>query len=126
MANDTPGRATFSLPLTTDSAGDAADSTQSMDGNYLDLVIIESSDLAATAELTITDLATGAVLVTKTTPVTGVFAVRYPKSGNDLATLSGQSTAFRVDRGLEVKVATGGDAKKIALHFRHQQNHPDG
>lgn len=121
-----PGRATFSLDLTTDSAGDAAGQTDSMDGNYLDLVVIESTDLANSGVLKVTDIATGAVLVNKTNPVVGVYAVRYPKAGNDLATLSGQSTAFRCERGLKVEVATGGDDKSIALHFHHQENHPDG
>lgn len=126
MANDIPGRATFTLALTTNAEGDASGQIDTLDGNYLDLLVIESSDLANTAVLTVTDIDTGAVLVNKTNPAVGVYAVRYSKSDNTLAALSGQSTAFRCERGLAVTVASGGADKSINLVFKHQETHPDG
>lgn len=120
------GRQTFSLTLTTDASGDAKQTSDSLEGNWLDLLVIEEEDLASGAVLKLFDEETEAELVSKNNPAAGVFAVRYAKSGKDLSALSGQSTAFNCVRGIRVEVSSGGNAKSITLHLKHQDTHPDG
>lgn len=106
------------INVVTDASGDFVGYSDKLNGKYLDRFYIDNVDLGASANLTITDEDTGAVLYTEQTTVVDINApVRFANTTTAGAAISGSYSAWRTNGRIKVVVDTGGDTKTANIHI---------